>query len=272
MAHGLLIALVLGAGGLAAAGWWRLAGRAPAPAWRLAAAGGGFLSLAAALLPPLDRAAHHSFTAHMTQHLLLTAVAAPLWLLADPFAALLWGLPRAPRVAAGRWFRPGAPLRRLGRRLTAMPVAWAAHVAVVWLWHLPAAYDAAVADRLVHDLGHLLFFATAVLFWWPLIQPGPRLRTPPPPGLRVAYLVLAALQGALLGLLLAASPRPWYRAYPDLADQALGGLVMWGAGGAVDMLAVLVLLHRYLAGQDRVPAPAAAVGPAGSPPGLANPP
>ena len=71
----------------------------------------------------------------------------------------------------------------------------------------------------------------------------------------MAYLVLAALQGGLLGLLLASSPSPWYRAYASVEDQSLGGLVMWGLGGAVDMLAVLVLMARYLASQDRATPP-----------------
>jgi cytochrome c oxidase assembly factor CtaG len=42
----------------------------------------------------------------------------------------------------------------------------------------------------------------------------------------------------------------WYRAYPSAEDQSLGGLLMWAVGGAVDMLAVLVLLARYLGAQD----------------------
>jgi cytochrome c oxidase assembly factor CtaG len=62
--------------------------------------------------------------------------------------------------------------------------------------------------------------------------------------------VLAALQASLLGLLLTMNPG-WYRAYPSAEDQSLGGLIMWGLGGAVDMLAVLVLLTRYLGTQDR---------------------
>jgi hypothetical protein len=67
----------------------------------------------------------------------------------------------------------------------------------------------------------------------------------------VVYLVLGALQGALLGLLLAMSREIWYRAYPSAEDQSLGGLVMWGIGGAVDMLAVLILVGIYLGSQDR---------------------
>src|SRR5262249_47509889 len=101
------------------------------------------------------------------------------------------------------------------------------------------------------DADHLFFLGTALLFWWPIVSPAPRLRAPAAYGARVVYLVLAALQGALLGLLLAMSRETWYRAYPSAADQSVGGLVMWGIGGAVDMLAVLILVGIYLGSQDR---------------------
>jgi putative membrane protein len=239
------------AGGLYAVGWWRLSRRgATVSVPRLAAAVGGLASVAVALLSPLDRAAHGVFAAHMLQHLLLISVAAPLLLLADPFAAVIWGLPSRVRRAAGRLFRPATRLRRAWRGLTAMPVAWALHVLAVWLWHLPIAYDAAVADRVLHDLEHVVFFASAVIFWWPVVQPAPGQRRRTAHGARVVYLVLAAFQGAFLGLLLSLSPRAWYRSYVDTADQAMGGLIMWGVGGAIDMLAVLILVGRYLDSED----------------------
>jgi putative membrane protein len=232
-------------------GWWRLRRRGGSvPRRRVAASAGGLLSLSLALSAPLERLAHASFAVHMVQHLLLVAAAAPLLLLADPFAALVWALPSPVRGGVGRWLRPGAWLRRLGHGLTLMSVAWLTHTAAMWLWHLPIAYDAAVADRALHDLEHLVFFGTAVLFWWPVVQPAPRLRPPEGYGARVVFLVLAALQASLLGLLLTMIPG-WYRAYPSAEDQSLGGLIMWGLGGAVDMLAVLVLVGRYLGAQDR---------------------
>jgi len=240
------------AAGAYAVGWWRLRRRGGAVSgWRVAGSGGGLLSLFIALSSPLEQMAHASFAAHMVQHLLLIVAAAPLLLLADPFAALFWALPARLRQSGGRLVRPGTALRRLWRGLTVMSVTWLAYVAALWLWHLPIAYDAAVADRAVHDIEHLVFFATAVLFWWPIVQPAPRLRAPTGYGARVVYLVLAAMQGALLGLLLAMSPQTWYRAYPSANDQSLGGLVMWALGGAVDMLAVLILLGRYLGSQSR---------------------
>jgi putative membrane protein len=246
--------------GAYAIGWWRLSRRGtPIAPWRVVAVAGSLTAIALALSSPLDRVVDQIFAGHMVQHLLLIAVAAPALLLGNPFPALLWGLPGPLRVHVGLCFRPGAPLRRLGVVLTALPVAWTLHVLVLWLWHLPRVYDAAVADRLVHDLEHLAFFGTAVLFWWPVIRPAPRLGPPAPYVLRVTYLVLGAFQSAMLGILLSVSPESWYASYARTAtswgltpgeDQALGGVIMWGAGGAIDMLAVLVLTHCYLASED----------------------
>jgi putative membrane protein len=256
-----VVAPLLILAGAYAVGWWRLRRRGGSvPGWRVAASAGGLVSLSLALSAPLEQLAHASFAAHMVQHLLLIVAAAPLLLLANPFAALVWALPAPARGSVGRWLRPGAPLRRLWRGLTLMSVGWLAHTAAMWLWHLPIAYDAAVADRALHDLEHLVFFGTGVLFWWPVVEPAPRLRPPAGYGARVVFLVLAALQASLLGLLLTMSPG-WYRAYPSAEDQSLGGLVMWAVGGAVDMLAVLILLGRYLGSQD----PAAYRQPLGAP-------
>jgi putative membrane protein len=249
-----VVAPLLIVAGAYAVGWWRLHRRGGSVSgWRVAASAGGLASLAIALSTPFERMAHASFAAHMTQHLLLTVAAAPLLLLANPFAALVWALPSPVRGGAGRWLRSGAWLRRLWYGLTLMSVAWLAHAAAMWLWHLPIAYDAAVGDRTLHDLEHLVFFGTAVLFWWPVAQPAPRLRPPAGYGTRVVFLVLAALQASLLGLLLTMNPG-LYRAYPSAEDQSLGGLLMWAVGGAVDMLAVLVLMGRYLGAQEQTPA------------------
>ncbi|HEU5321828.1 MAG TPA: cytochrome c oxidase assembly protein, partial [Methylomirabilota bacterium] len=210
-----VVLVLLAAGGLYLLGWWRLSRRTPAPAprTRLALALGGLASVAVALLSPLDALAHRSFVAHMLQHMLLVVVAAPASLLADPFPMVLWALPRPARVHAGRWLRRASPPGRAWRALTAMPVTWLAYAALLWLWHLPPAYDAALSDRRLHDLEHLSFFLGAVLFWWPVILPAPRYRAAAPHALRIVYLVLGAFQTAALGLLLTLAPTVLYRSY-----------------------------------------------------------
>ncbi|HEU5197823.1 MAG TPA: cytochrome c oxidase assembly protein [Methylomirabilota bacterium] len=244
-----------------ALGWTRLALRSPArrrPALvaRLALSLAGLVLAAVALLG-LHDAAHERFAAHMAQHLLLMMVAVPLLLLADPLPAALWALPAPLRRGLGVLLAEGALLRRGWRAVTRLPVAWILYALVLWLWHLPAAYDAALARGWLHDLEHLSFTAAAVVFWWPVIAPAPRVAAPAAPVARVVYLVLAALSGGALGVLLAASPAPLY-AYATgdpLADQAWGGVLMWAVGGAIDMAAVLAVVARVLGGARRAPVP-----------------
>ena len=63
----------------------------------------------------------------MVQHLLVIKVAAPAVLLADPLPVVLWGLPAAARVRAGRLLARRAPLRAAWQALTWTPVAWLAY-------------------------------------------------------------------------------------------------------------------------------------------------
>jgi len=240
-----------------ASGWARLAHRSPAghrPALvrRLVLSLAGLVVLAVALLG-LHDAAHERFLPHMIQHLLLMMVAIPLLLLADPLPAVLWALPAAARRRVGAWLTERAPARRAWRALTRLPVAWTLYALVLWLWHLPVAYDAALAHGWLHDLEHVSFAAAAVAFWWPVIAPAPRVARPPPPVARVVYLVLAAFSSGALGVLLAASPAPLYAYAPSataslLEDQAWGGVAMWALGGAIDMAAVLVVVARVVGG------------------------
>jgi putative membrane protein len=231
---------------LYALGWWRLARRAPRSLGvrRPMTALVGLAALGLALLSPLDRLAETLFVAHMTQHMLLMMVAAPAVLLADPFAIVVWALPRSARPL-GRLVGRASLAGRLWRTATAMSVAWAAFACVLWAWHWPAVYEAALSRRALHDLEHLCFFAGAVLFWWPVIHPAPRLRRGAAYPARVVYLVLGAFQTAALGLWLTLAGAPLYPSYA-LDDQAWGGIVMWGLGGLIDTLAVLVLVHRTL--------------------------
>ncbi len=237
-------------------GWRRLgaAGHAP-PRWRLALYALGLATIAFALLA-LDEAAETRFSVHMIQHLLLTMVGAPLLLLGNPLPLVLWGLPRDVRRALARTLRPGAWLRTALSALTFLPVAGVVYVVTVWVWHAPAVYDLAAEHELVHVLEHVTFLAAAILFWWPIVQPAPRLRAPAHPGLQILYLLLATAQNTALGMALTVPERAFYPHYVREAaalrisavdDQMLGGGLMWTMGHMY-LLPILVILYGLARG------------------------
>jgi cytochrome c oxidase assembly factor CtaG len=236
---------------LYAVGWTRLTRRSPqALRWwllcRLTSGMVGMAALAVALLA-LDGAAHESFVVHMVQHLLLIIVAAPAFLLSDPMAACAWTVPTRWRRRLSGMLGARAPLRRAWRAVTRMPVAWTAYALALWLWHVPAAYSAALADARVHDLEHVTFFASAILFWWPVLGRR-RWSAAGGSGARIVYVVLGAFQNAALGVALLVSRAPLYTYTLD--DQARGAVVMLAVGGAIDMAAVLFVVYRFLGRDD----------------------
>ena len=231
-------------------------GGGEASGWRLAAYLIGLLTLALALLSPIDTLQSLLFLMHMVQHLLLTLIAPPLLLLGNPLPAVMWGLPAGARPAAAAPLGRRAPFRRalswLARPLVSVPI----FVVVLLGWHLPAAYGAALQSDLVHDLEHLTFFGAAMLFWWPIVGAAPILRRRLPAFARALILISAMPFTMFLGALLTLAAHPIYPYYltvprlwglSPLDDQRLGGLIMWIPGNLILLLVALILLARGLA-------------------------
>lgn len=240
----------------------RGAGRALGPGRRIAFAA-GLAAAAAALLSPVESLAETSLVAHMAQHMLMIALAAPLLAFGAPPLRLLAGLPGRLRRTFNRARRrlgtaPGGPVA-----LAVILVA--VHAAAVWIWHVPAVYELAVTSTALHLLEHFLFLATAVTAWWAILEFGGRIR--PSAGMVIVLLGLAA-QGAMLGALMAFAGQPWYPLYEEqalrsgrdpLAEQQLAGMIMWGAGGIVPFLAGVAMVIGWFGYAERHPA---AAGPA----------
>lgn len=191
---------------------------------------------------------------HMVQHLLLLMIAPLLLLLANPLAAFLWGLPLEMRHRAGGLLTRTSFFRYGLWALTSMPAAWSVYVVNLWAWHHPVLYQMALRNKWVHDLEHLLFFSTALLFWWPIVNPAPRLHGMISYGFRIVYLIAATLQNTLLGMAISIPERvlyPFYATIPGLRDlssiddQALGGGIMW-VSGHMYLVPILVLVARLL--------------------------
>jgi putative membrane protein len=211
------------------------------------------LTLAVALLSPLDALSEALASAHMVQHLLFTLVAAPLLVLSAPTSTLMRGAPAVVRRATGRW--------RSRLRLTPRNTAWLRHPAVAWLlyvgtlwfWHGAVPYDAGLASEPVHVLSHAAYLVTGVLFWRVVIDSARGKGVSP--GLGVLLAFAAAMQSVFLSALLTFSGTSWYSGYVNttapwglepLADQQLAGAVMWIPGGLIYLGTALALLVGWI--------------------------
>lgn len=246
--------LLLCVAGLYGRGWWRLyrIGHPPSR-WRLALYGLGLAALAAALLSPIDDLADELFPVHMVQHLLLTMVAAPLVLLGNPLPVVLWGVSRRVRRWLASPLITGARLRTALVVLTSLPVAWLVYTLDLWAWHVPLLYQAALEHDAVHVVEHAAFFSTALLFWWPIVRPAPRLGPRAPLGFTLLYLLAATAQNTALGAMLTLPERSFYPDYDEAArrlavnaaeEQAAAGGLMW-ISGHMYLLPILVMLYNF---------------------------
>jgi putative membrane protein len=216
----------------------------------------GWIVAILAVSPPIDGRTGVSFSIHMAQHEVLMLIAAPLVVAGRPIVPLLWALPARLRLWAAhamqRSFAAAA-----WRVLTLPLVAWALHGAVIWIWHLPRLYEAAVLNEGIHALQHATFVATAVFFWWGLVY-GRYGRAAY--GAAVLYVFTTAVHTGILGALFSLSRAPYYALYAEraaaagidpVADQQLAGLYMWIPAGLILTVFGLGLFVAWLSEAER---------------------
>jgi putative membrane protein len=230
---------------------WRRA-RAPREAHppgigRLALFSGGLLALLVALVSPVDVLGQQLMVMHMLQHILLLDIAPILMIL---------GLTKVLLRPATR--RLQAIERRAGY-LTHPAFAVIAYAGFMWLWHIPAMYDAALRNANLHALEHVCFAAAGTLYWWHLLSPiRSRMRLG---GLGpISYMVSTKLLVGMLGIALAFAPNaiyPFYAHHPHYwgltprEDQNMAGLLMALEQSIVMGIALVVLFVQMLTESER---------------------
>jgi cytochrome c oxidase assembly factor CtaG len=228
------------------------------PSWRLAAFLTGLLSLWVAIGSPLEAFDDVSLTAHMVQHLLLMAVVPPLVLLGAPTLPFLRGLPQwIVRGVVGPILR-FAPVKWLEHILTNPAICWFVATVALIGWHVPAAFELALRSEAWHDVEHICFLTTSLLFWWPAIRPFPSGSTWPLWSIPL-YLFLGTLPGGALGAFLTFCDRvlyPSYAAAPrlfgvsPLEDQVIAGALMWVFGTFVYTVPAIAITLQLLTPQS----------------------
>jgi cytochrome c oxidase assembly factor CtaG len=236
---------------------------------RLAAFLSGMFCLWFAIGSPLAAFDEASLTVHMIQHILLMLVVPPLILLGAPALPLLHGLPQwFVRPAVGPFLR-WQPVQSLGKSLTHPLVCWILSAVALLAWHVPALFELALRSEFWHEVEHVCFLSTSLLFWWPVVQPFPSEPRWPRWSIPL-YLFLGMFPSGALGAFLVFCDRVLYRSYraaprlfslSPLADQILAGSLMWVLGTFVCLIPAVAITFVLL---SRTPVPRGAALP-GSP-------
>jgi putative membrane protein len=237
-------------------GWLSLRRTRPEtlPVWQLISFLAGLSAIFMAVSSPLDTYSETLLFMHMAQHFVLMSVAPPLIVLGCPFVPMLRGLPRPiVRRIGGPLFR-SAVVQRARDLFSRLPLAWLAMNLTYVGWHIPKAYEFALASENWHNFEHFCFFTTSVLFWWPIVQPWPSRR-----GFNswmiIPYLLTSDLVNTGLSAFLCFSGRLLYPSYAiadrpfgldALKDQVAAGAFMWVFGSLVFLAPAIYLTARFL--------------------------
>ncbi|HWN44162.1 MAG TPA: cytochrome c oxidase assembly protein [Thermoanaerobaculia bacterium] len=203
----------------------------------------GALILAAVWLGPLPRLAQTAFFAHMSMHMAVVAVAAPLLALG---------------IAGGRL----DPVRRAPGLFAAVPAS-VLELLVVWAWHAPVPHHLARQSAVGMAAEQGMFLAAGLLLWLSAFG-GDSPRSGNRTAAGVVGLLLTSMHMTLLGALLALAPRPVYAhgfPHPEgglfgltpLEDQQLGGAIMLLVGGISYLVGGLSLMVGLLKGGALAP-------------------
>lgn len=221
---------------------WRPAGEPRVPAIQQLSFIGGTLLLFLSLNGPIhDLSDNFLFSAHMIQHLIITLIVPPLWLMGLPE----WALRPVFRYRTGL---------AAARALTGPVVAFLVYNVVFVGWHFPAMYNWALVDHNVHILQHMMFIGAAMLLWWPIVDPLPELSRMEAP-VRLLYMGVLGIPMSIVSAIITFAERamyPWYaeapRVFESLSavdDQQLGGVIMWVPGMLVFWIALTIVFFRW---------------------------
>ena len=196
------------------------------------------------------------FLAHMVQHIGLVMFCAPLLLLGNPVLLLLRVATRSQRK---RWLVP--VLRGRVTLVATGPVtSWLVLALVIVGTHVTGFYELALEHPALHRfVEHPLFLGAALLYFYPIL-PGNAAVRRLSPAARMASLFAMMVPEAMTGFFIYASRYVRYPHYEQvvrpygpgpLADQQMGGALMWGASMLIDTAWIALAAHEWLRSETR---------------------
>jgi len=203
--------------------------------------------LIALLLPMNIFGMNFMFTVHMIQHLLLSLIAPPLFLLSIP----------PQRIRAILDQHQG--VKRSLLLVTIPVVASLLFNGNIWLWHAPSLFQVMMSNEALHTLVNILYLVTGCLFWWPLLNPDQNEQRILPLGGLLAYLFFSDMPMMLIGagmtfsgpLYTISMSNPSMQMVVNAQDQQLGGLLMWVASSIFLIIVASIFFLRWMLRQEK---------------------
>ena len=221
--------------------------------WRHIAFASGVAAILVALESPVDGLADHLFSVHQVQHLLLRMIGPMLVALSAPQAMLVRGLPAGVRRNVLAPVLANGVVQRIFAALTRPVSVTLIFIAALYVWEVPRIQDAAILNDGVHYTMHVTMLAAGLLFWWRVfdVRPAPMST---PYGARLMMLWVVTLSNIVLGAFTTLKTMPLYPAYDiagrlfgirPLADESIGGFVIWVPGSMMCLAAVIVVINLW---------------------------
>lgn len=245
----LIVGLLVAAYAVAIARWGpRFAPIASRPVTRFQVVCFGLGAVAlwiAADWPVHDIAEQHNYSLHMVQHLTLSIVAVPLFLLGTP----AW--------LARRLLVPG-PVLRTAQTLARFFPALVVFNLVLVFTHWPALVNLSLSNGWAHFAVHSLIVVSSIAVWMPILSPLPEVPRLDPP-LRIVFLFLESVVPTVPASFMTYGGAPLYHAYDNkvplwgftvLDDQRLAGLIMKIGAGILLWMLIAVIFFRWAADED----------------------
>jgi putative membrane protein len=191
--------------------------------------------------PVHDISEEYLYGAHMIQHMLITLVIPPLFLLSVP--EWLARLIVSTDGSSGVWVR----------RFTRPVVAAVLFNVLIAVTHLKPVVNFSIENGVFHYVVHLSVFTGALLMWMPVVSPLPELRATYPG--QMIFLFLNSVLPTVPGAFLTVAENPLYRVYNHdvrlwgisaVADQQAAGLIMKLGGGFYIWAIITFLFFRWV--------------------------
>ena len=195
------------------------------------------------------------FWAHMVQHIMLVMICAPLLLLGSPILLVL-------RVSSPhfrrRWLVP-LVRSRAAHVLTGPTATWLLLALVIVGTHFSPFYELTLEHPNLHRfVEHPLYLGAALLYFYPLL-PGNLAARRISPATRMVSLTLMMVPETMTGFFIYASTFVMYPFYATvnrpfgpgpLADQQLGGALMWAGSMGIDAVWIALAAHEWLRSEE----------------------